>query len=236
MSLARILLVGFVSVLLLFTACSKENTIVGGNNFPDQVYDTVYPLQFYPAFPGTYWLYKVISKSDTDTAFVTNYVSVTAEPEYVLHAYIKNKANFSDPSIKVESDSVYVPMVYTGSDLVGTAIYGYQYLQDIPIENDNRQVLWPFLKDKVGQTFNPEYRDNRLYDYNEYITVVEKVDKGAGDTLMTLTGRWKEGEHKTHRSFRKYFSNIGLTEHLVLDTITNDTVLFSTLVTYKIGQ
>ena len=234
MSLARLLFVGFVSSLLLFTACSKDNVIVGGNNFPDQVYDTVAPQPYYPAYPGSYWLYNLTTKSDSDTAFVHSSFSVTVEPEYTLHAYIKNKPDFSDPTKKVLSDSVFVPFVYNSNDFTGKPIYGYSYLQDIPIPEDNRQVLWPFLSDKLGATFNPEYRDNRLNDFNEYITVVDKQDKGNGDTLMILIGRWKEGENKSHRSTRKYFRNIGLTEHLVMDTVANDTLYYSTLATYKI--
>ncbi len=215
-------ILGWVSLALVMMAavsCDKDNMQVDNFTYNDVVYDTIYPKPYFPVYPGSFWIYF----SDS------NYVTLRVSEQYEQHSYLKDIKNGES----VFSDTVYVP-VYEG-----VPSYGYEYIQNIPLPNDPRQVLWPRLSDKVGFEFTQEYLNPfATGDKNEYLTVSEKITSGGDiiDTTLVITGYWKDTAKANQISIREYVYDIGLRKHLVIDTAKNDTIYSSVLVGHKINK
>lgn len=85
---------------IFFSSCKKDQVLASNSSVP--VYDTLFPLDYFPAFPGSYWKY-INSNNDTT-------ISQTSA-EYKLDHYVCC-GNFV-------SDTFYVPVHN------GTPIWGY---------------------------------------------------------------------------------------------------------------
>lgn len=72
-----ILFIGFS--IIFGTSCKKDQAAQSSGNTSTQVYDTVYPLSYFPAYPGSWWKY-VDSNNDT--------TENTTAPGYLPDSYI----------------------------------------------------------------------------------------------------------------------------------------------------
>lgn len=111
-------------MLLFFTACKKHNSTQTGKT--NLTYDTIKPLSYFPAYPGSYWKY-IDSNNDT---IVYKTDSIYKKDNYVIGA-----AAFV-------SDTFYVPFYD------GFPIWGYESHTG-PISNSGSYPLTRILSDTL---------------------------------------------------------------------------------------
>lgn len=206
-----------LSVILLAAACKKDDIIDPPIVNPVVVHDTIKPKAYLPVYPGSWWKYQI-----NDTTFITLSTSST----YILHSYQAFSASYDPP---VYTDSVYVP--FNNSE----PIYGYDKIEyiDFPFGNYNKK--WPVISELIGFEFDREWTDPRYGDFNEKVQVSEKVFDGQ-DSILVLTGHWIYGLNVSHKSFQEYKKGIGLSKHIIVDTLNNDTLFKKILIDYYIND
>ena len=111
-------------VLLFFTACKKHNSTHTGKT--DLTYDTIKPLSYFPAYPGSYWKY-IDSNNDT--------IVYKTDSIYKKDYYVIGAAAFV-------SDTFYVPFYD------GFPIWGYE-AHTGPISNSGSYPLSRILSDTL---------------------------------------------------------------------------------------
>ncbi len=185
----------FLSVMVI--SCKKEEVINGSIT---QQYDTIFPQSYYPVNPGSWWNYQI-----NDTGTVTSSVSTG----YQLHSYLNGNSQ--------NSTSVYLPF------LDGRPIYGYDKIEWYMPPFGNYYAKWPILSETVGFTFDRDWTDKRYGDFAEKVVVKNKIFNGT-DSLLILEGHWVEGPNVARKSFQEFVKGIGLTKHIIVDTLTTDTV------------
>ena len=125
------------------------------------VYDTIKPLEYFPAFPGSYWIYDnndTLKVADQYEKFIFNSAGYTAEPDYdtlilpklILNgsynqndsiAYVKeysisqSSGNYRDPAFKE------ILSLNQGDELsIGGAVQGHQ-IQGRVIKTDTTMII-----------------------------------------------------------------------------------------------
>jgi hypothetical protein len=179
---------------------------------------TVVPMNYYPVYPGSWWLYEV-----NDTTTEQFQVSETYQP----HSY-ENTASESWES-PTFSDTVFVPF------LNGKPIYGYNKIEWVRPPFGDYYVQWPILSEQVGFEFEREWTDKRYGDFSEKLKVTSKYFNGT-DSIITVEGHWVYGPNVSRKSYQTFGKNIGLmTEHIV-DTLSVDTVYKKVLLNYFVNH
>lgn len=73
---------GVLLVLIGIISCKKDNEIKPNDSV---VYDTIKPLEYFPAFPGSYWIYDnndTLKVADQYEKYIYNSAGYTAPPDY----------------------------------------------------------------------------------------------------------------------------------------------------------
>lgn len=168
----------------------------------DFLYDTIMPQSYYPVYPGSWWIYQI-----NDTGTVISSVSVAYEP----HSY----------KYGIESSQVTTPVNVPFLD--GRPIYGYDKIEWHAPPYGDCYSKWPILSETVGFTFDREWTDNRYGDFAEKVEVKNKIFNGT-DSVLILEGHWVYGSKTARKSYQEFVKGIGLTKHIVVDTLTTDTI------------
>ncbi|MGL4597630.1 MAG: hypothetical protein ACRCYO_08885 [Bacteroidia bacterium] len=211
-------------VFFLF-ACEREQDLTQNAPPPPAPaaapIDTVFPRSYYPIYPGSYWQYTVTTPNGTSVEFDS------ASASYGIDFYV-DTPNFLVP-VTYFSDSMYVPK------LNGNAVYGYSKIDHVDNPFGDFYIPWPILSETVGDTFERAWTDKRFGDYSEKLIVLSKTQIGP-DSVITLKGHWVYGPNINNISIQEYVKNIGLTKHLVIDTVANDTVYKRVLTSYLVND
>lgn len=211
----------------------KVNLIVKKNNLTDSIakyvmvlkkeetkYDTIYPLQYFPAFPGSYWNY-------------SNGKSLQMEDQYQIFYY--DKAPWG---VKPVCDTIYLPKFKINS------IYGYSqsYVYGYEISTGTfRLPLRQILSEVVGPTFqtseifggNASYGKTIKKDTSMVINGV-KFD----NVLIVINYFWNQHIGNLPWNIKEYYAkDVGLIkrESRDLNKPTIITVDFE-LISYKINR
>ena len=140
----KTIIFGVITVLIGLISCVKDN-----ETKPDDsvIYDTIKPLDYFPAYPGSYWIYDdndTLKVADQYEKYIFNSAGYTAEPDYdtlilpklILNgvfnspqtfAYVngysisQSTGNYRDPAFKD------ILSVNQGDELIiGGAVQGHQ--------------------------------------------------------------------------------------------------------------
>ncbi len=174
---------------------------------------TLEPLSYFPVYPGSFWKYL---ENDTDTV-VWNTSS----------AYVEN--NFRTRNGR--SDPVNVPL------LNGKPIYQYNKIEYIANPGDDPYYEpWPILSEQVGFQFEQGWYDPRYPDGQEKLIVAQKTVNPQLDSIIVLKGHWTYYSIENTISYWEYTKNIGLTSHIIIDTVLMDTTYKLKLLDYHINK
>lgn len=106
----RIWFFGTLAILTGLISCQKNNKNTPGNT---AIYDTVKPADYFPAFPGSFWVYDnddTLKVADQYEKYIFNAAGYTAEPDYdtlILPKLILNGIyNFNDSIARVKEYSI----------------------------------------------------------------------------------------------------------------------------------
>jgi hypothetical protein len=207
-------------LIILFTACKKNITEVE-KPLP-QTYDTIKPMAYYPAYPGSWWKYMVNgAQINTDTVGA----------KYQMHFYKNNQFTYDSAGNVVDSysDTVYVPF------LNGRPIYGYMRIEHIRPPFGDFYTQWPILSETVGFSFERYWSDKRYGDFSEKVRVANKFFDGQ-DSVLVLEGRWVYGPEINKKSYQKYAKGIGLIYEVIVDTTSQDTLFEKKLIDFRINH
>jgi len=78
----KTIIFGVITVLIGLISCEKDNETIPKDIF---VYDTIKPLDYFPAFPGSYWIYDnydTLKVADQYEKYIFNSAGYTAEPDF----------------------------------------------------------------------------------------------------------------------------------------------------------
>lgn len=124
----HILLPTLIVILYCLFSCKKECPPTNNPSIPNTtLYDTIFPLDYFPAFPGSYWRY-VNSNNDTSL--------ITTEPEYQKDYYTQYASGYV-------SDTFLVPIYKTHMP-----IWGYE-AHTGPISHSGSYPLTRILSDSL---------------------------------------------------------------------------------------
>lgn len=140
----------YILIFVFFISCEKES--------PIETPVTIEPGAYYPAYPGSQWIYYSSYYNDT--------VIVSVEPEYRLHSFESYNLNC------FATDSVYVPFIG------GNPYYGYsipkEYYSPYPGSLNNGCIyLEPFLNEEIGGFFR---KTTNVHGNGYTLSVDEKLD------------------------------------------------------------
>ena len=179
---------------------------------------TYVPFDYYPVYPGSWWLYEVNGST-------TEQVEVSAT--YLPHSYVNSPTNLS--GAQTFSDTAYVPF------LNGQPIYGYNKINWVSPPFGGYYAQWPILSETIGFEFERDWTDKRYGDFSEKVKVTGKFFNGT-DSILTLEGHWVYGPNISKKSFQTYGKNIGLMHEFIIDTLGGDTVYKKVLIDYLINS
>jgi hypothetical protein len=177
--------------------------------------NVIYPGPYFPVYPNSYWKYV---QKDGDT------ITKSTSSDYLPDSFISEEYN-------VYTEDAYVPFWN------GIPIYGYC----TPVfvnANDKGRVLTPLLRDKAG------FEWITWQSIND--SIIEFVS--AMDTVLTVKGTlyqnvivveknsWSDHQLSNIYSYRFYARDIGLIKEIDLNISNNDTLRFSDLIEYHIGE
>lgn len=181
-----------ISMILLIAGCKKDENQIS----------TILPGNYFPVYPGSYWVYlennsKIIKNSTSDT--------------YVENHYYMGEAQKEDGSIYTRySETVLVPL------LNGNPIYKYSKLVHVLPPFGDYYELSPFLSEKIGDQFS-DWTDTRYGDFSEYKVVVDKTINENQDSVLIVNGHWVYGPNVGSISVKTYVKNIGLTSSYMIN-------------------
>jgi hypothetical protein len=129
------LLSAFCLLALILQGCESDDSN-DVTPVPTATYDTIHPLDYFPCWPGSWWLY---ADSDGDTSITRT------DSAWHLDSYIESGAAF-------HSDTFYVPLYE------GIPIWGYE-AHTGPISNSGSYPLTRILSDTlpVGSSWLVHY-------------------------------------------------------------------------------
>jgi hypothetical protein len=188
--------------------------------------DTIKPLPYYPAYPGSYWKYIECNGTTCDT--IIERVSST----YIPHSYIYGY-NWSQ-------DKGYTPQ-YTDTVLVtfvdGEPIYRYSIIDIASQEPFGPKCYktYPFLKETVGDTFKTHYYDPKHTYLGPYLTVREKTIDSKGDSIIFLTGYYYGNFANSSVDTIIYKKNVGLISYYSYSKDLNKRIYSKDLIDYYVN-
>ena len=79
--------IAIITVLIALTSCKKDDEIKSDDLKPNVsgVHDTIKPLDYFPAFPGSYWIYDnydTLKVADQYEKYIFNSAEYSAVPDY----------------------------------------------------------------------------------------------------------------------------------------------------------
>lgn len=202
---------------ILVLACKKEE-----NNFPHKrTYDTILPKSYFPAYPGSWWKYKL-----NDTAIVYD----TTSSNYLMNFYVKYRYYDSTAHlVAVYSDTCYVP--YFNS----VPVYAYEKVEWVRPPFGDYYTKWPVLSESAGFIFDRDWTDKRYGDFAEKVVVKEKFYNGT-DSVLKLESHWVYGPNTSHKRYQQWVKGIGLINDFIIDTATSDTLFSKMLIDHYINH
>mgnify|MGYP007056077317 FL=1 len=212
-----------ITISFIIISCKKNEIVPNMNNL---TYDTIFPLSYFPAYPGSYWIY---SNGDT----------LKIEDEYELFYY--NNASWTDiPDI----DTLYLPKFKTNSIYPnGNALsepYTYVYKYTISTLS-YRLPFRTILSEQAGYQFNVSeyFSGNAGYGCTVNLdTTIEINNKKYENVLVVINYAWHETIGYLPWSTREYYANnIGLIkrESRYIDDLDNIILNFE-LRDYKVNK
>jgi hypothetical protein len=182
---------------VLFFGCKKEKVI-----------ETIYPLSYFPVYPGSYWKYAV---NDTDTV-----VSSTS-PDWSEVSYREKTGT---------SELVYAPL------LDGQPIFQYNTLCHVTY-NADYYYQYTFFSDNVGVELAQCFDGDPHYKDPIKITVVQKIVNADQDTVVLIK---EKNRYIPYLTFREYIFDKGLSSEIIIDTLSGDTTYRKILIDYHINR
>jgi hypothetical protein len=164
--------------------------------------DTIYPGNYLPVYPGSYWIYVKTKFGPGGTS--TGFDTMTTSPGYVLHSYLAFAPYGTDPDSTVPA---YVPY-WNNKPMYG---YGTPMLVNYVPSLGSGMSLYYYLSESAGAT---SYSSTGNYG-NAYTTVIAKdVPVTVGTTtfpqvIITEDYTYYYSELKL-RAKHYYAKNVGL--------------------------
>lgn len=197
------ILICFIS---LFTFCKKEEI---------KNYQTIYPLPYFPVYPGSYWKY-----NDS----IGNISEIKTSDNYMLHSF------YFDDFDGLLTDSVYVPFWN------GIPVYGYS----IPESGSGYSLtLLPLLKEEAGASWCfSGYKWS--YDYKVISKDTSIVVNDTTFDNVIVVKKYYPGNSwsppATNHSLTYYAKNVGLIKEAVVNQVNNDTAIIRAITDYYINN
>jgi hypothetical protein len=196
------------SLMLIIASCTKENV-------EDISIKTLYPRDYFPAYPGSYWKY-IDSNNDT--------ITYSTNPTYEKDCYTIADAEFT-------SDTFLVP-VYNG-----IPVWGYKEKVG-PISNAGSSPMQTILSDSlpVGSSWTIYYWggvevDRKVLAKDTMITI------GSTNYSPTIVIGEYYNNYPVHKCIAKryYTKNIGLVREdifSITDTTVNSKLLYNCFIAH----
>jgi hypothetical protein len=197
----------YLLLLLLVTAataCKKQDE-----------YPKVYPGSYFPAYPGSWWKYRIIRPGSLDS------VTWTTSADYQPDRYLTGVNTYSDYSL--------VPFIF------GEAIYGYNKVHCM--ESAGPCFLSPFLSETPGASWDWPGITKYNMGYTRWRVISKGVDT-QNDSVLVIKGAQKapSGQNAIkYVTWIIYKKNVGMILSCDIDTTVNDTVLKQYLTTFHIS-
>jgi hypothetical protein len=193
----------FCLIVCSFFACKKESiTSTNPEVNPCIIYDTlpgdtVYPITYYPAYPGSFWTY---SKDGVEeTVQVEN-----SWEEIPLYMDSINEGTCIRKNIKM----TYLPKIVDGN-----YIHNDQYIWDYLDTDGSFFHRWKILDTIVGNYYNKHYNNGYRYEVNEEFLTSMDVDGQVYENVIHTkeyvyhSGHYDSFEYTIHYYYAR---NIGL--------------------------
>lgn len=198
-------------LLIIWAGCQKEKG-------PDP--PIIEPGSYFPVYPNSWWKYLV---DDSIIQFDTT------SDDYLVDSYLL----YENPDIY--SDPARVPF------LNGKPIYGYYFVESIgyPSNYYGLHELWPILSEKAGDYFCAYWSDQRYPNPYEYVTVKSKTFDGTDSVLLLVSGwttAYVDYDVYPKKRYRTFVKGIGLTNDILVDTVTSDTLSRKILIDYFVNH
>ena len=217
-------------ILVITFSCKKsstDNTPPNPTPTPTSIKNYVYPLPYYPAYPGSYWKYKLINQGQI--TYKVDSVSL----DYVPCSFLKER----NPNYY--SDTIFVPR-----DVNLGYINGYMKLMHSGTWSLHWTYNWCtfFFQDYGVSLPDGFYEPHQGIDNRVYYTVYDKqknfaVENIIYDSVVVLCGTPYIGGSYNFSKIWKYFSkNVGLVATYNIDTNRIDTSSRMILIDYHINK
>ena len=163
-----------VIILLVFGLLSCEKQNVSGTEPINETYDTIKPLEYFPAYPGSYWVYNngdTLKVSDEYEIYIYNSADFDAEPKY---------------------DTIVVPKLILNGfyNSLDTFAFVKQYSISKPKNSGYRD---PAFKGILSVTEGAEFTIGAVYQGHRWVgktikkdTVIEIVNTLYTDVIITI--------------------------------------------------
>lgn len=160
----RIIIAILISVLISLISCEEDN--VPG---PDENYDTIFPKEYLPAYPGSWWAYHT---GDT----------LKTKSDYQLFTYRSECGDIND------TKSLILPQFHSND------IYGSRYINEYLLSNPLLHCAYPLpfvqvLSDTLGKVFikgEPDFYHQLLGKTIRKDTSVVINGRTYDDVLVTI--------------------------------------------------
>jgi hypothetical protein len=211
----RYLLKAFLILLIICQLGCKKKADTVSPTSEQKTYETIKPQSYFPAYPGSYWKYRV-----NDSLELTDSIS----PHYVKYAYQ------TELYPATYTDSVYVPFCNN------QPVFGYNHLVMQPLVWCYKQI--PFLSETVGDAFQnaiPDPRQNHSWEDNIY--VIDKTKKGNDSVITTKRELiFIMPIPIITLYYTEYTKDIGITKYCIINGTTLDTTYKKVLISYHINK
>jgi hypothetical protein len=169
----------FVMVVVFLSSCKKDEIN----------YKTIYPLPYFPVYPGSYWKY-ITENGDT--------ITQTTSADYLLDSY------YIDELEGIKTTPVYVPLWNN------IPIYGYSTPRKYISTFGLRQI--PFLKFEKGIYWTTSISEYYIVESAKTIAVDTSiiVNGVIYDSVIVVEGFRQDKYHVTDDTYTYYAKNIGL--------------------------
>lgn len=213
------------------TATDQFGTNQGEDN--PSLPDTIFPGDYFPAYPGSNWNYRIIKKHYQFNGFSyegpllgidTTYETSQTDPEYHFLTTYNNKP--------VTIDSIYVPL------LDGEPIAKYRKLA-------YHNYVWQyyffrsFLSEEVGYEFTEGYHGSPHSGYlGPHMIIQDKLVDAQGDSLIIVYGNYQASFPNNHTKeiIQHFHKHVGLTLEIDYRAEINDTLIKKELIDYYINN
>jgi len=209
----------YLSLILtiFFISCKKESSL--------RLPIIIEPSPYYPAYPGSYWLYYSNYSNDT--------VIVQIEPNYKLHSY---KSHYNN---NMPTDSVLVPFINS------TPIYGYS-IPEQPYNYNSASlysgyILKPFLDTVLGVFYRETTHYHGANNVKEVTQILDTMTVRGNiyqNVIEVTTSSYDNNQALLYRTKTYYVKNIGRIKSIITNTVYNPIYLNTgvELISYNINH